>query len=584
RLLNDAAEEPQGFTARRAATAGRHVEAVGTGVARTGRAIEATGAGIERSGKAAEAGGRAVRAGGQAAEAGGKAAQKGGKALREGSQKLVQAGAKLSSTGKGAIVGVPIAIIGAAGVAAGGAAEVGGRASQAGGKAAQTAGKAAERTGKAAKEAGANAKNAGGQIKAAGEQTAQAGREIRTASCAAGKVRDMAEERAIKGAIAASGVGTAHQALSGALKPAAAVAEKAAKKVDLTQRAIDRVAEESGFLGRQLQKRYDRMLKRANVVVPGAGAAIRSAPALALGAVSLPVLRVVVLIMTILGGGGPVGTAANPDPAGAGEAVASAQPDTLSAYRSFATRRSVPWPIVAGIGYLTSRHQTVHPYSLDEMTGDWPRARSGPAPDTGSAAASTPAGGAPDATPSADETEVSQTTTLGAGQGVFSQAGADPSPTPTPATGEPLPVPAVDGEADGAFDEDGYAVIEPTDLISGGYGPFLLSEDYVDGDFNWSESEFSGNPQMGDVALDAILTEVNAYLRLWLDGQVNGPTEYLNGYLGTIEETSPATPDDDIDDDALAPDLEEDIISPEGWMIASGSTNASGQGTPVALT
>ncbi|AXV10329.1 Peptidase (plasmid) [Euzebya pacifica] len=168
---------------------------------------------------------------------------------------------------------------------------------------------------------------------------------------------------------------------------------------------------------------------------------------------------------------------------------------------------------------------------------------------------------------------------------VFSQTGVDPSPSPTPATGEPLPAPVADSGAGGFFDDDGAAVIGPTEFVSGGHGPFLLSEDYLDGAFNWSESSFAGNPQMGDAALDAILTEMNAYLRLWLDGEVSGPTEYLNGYLGTST-SGPVTSEDDagIDADALAPELEEDIVSPEGWVIAPGSTNASGQGTPVAYT
>ena len=586
---DEGAEAEQGFVGRRVEGAGRNVERLGAGVERTGRAIEASGAGVERTGRAVEVGGEAAQAGGRAAEAGGKAAQKGGKALREGSQKAVQAGAKLTATGKGAIVGIPIAIVGAAGVVVGGAAEVGGKASEVGGKGTQEAGKAAARAGKATKEAGAKTKEAGTQIKDAGDRTRQAGQGLQAAGGSLGRGRDMAEERAIKGVIAASGAGAAHQALSNGLKPAADVAEKAATKVDLTQKAINRIAEESGFLGQQLQKRYDRMLKRANVILPGAGAAIRSTPALTLGltaAFSLPVLLVLVLIMTLLGGGSPVGTAANPEPAGAGEAVESAQPDTMAAYRTFATRRSVPWPVVAGIGYLTSQHQTVHPYSLDEMTGGWPRARSGPAPDQAPPHAATPVDAPQETTPPADGTEVSATASLDGGHAIFSQTGGDPLPSPTPPTGEPLPAAAGDSGDDGFFDDDGAAVIEPTEFVSGGYGPFLLSEDYLDGAFNWSESNFAGNPQMGDAALDAILTEMNAYLRLWLDGEVGGPTEYINGYLGTSDtgDPAPAVEDDGIDADALVPELEADIVSPEGWVIASGSTNASGQGTPVAYT
>ena len=616
---DEGAEVEQGFVGRRVEGVGRNVERVGAGVERTGRAIEATGAGVERTGRAVEVGGKAAQAGGRAAEAGGKAAQKGGKALREGSQKVVQAGAKLSATGKGAIVGIPIAIVGAAGVVAGGAAEVGGKASEVGGKGAQKAGKAAERAGKATKETGAKAKEAGAQVKDAGERTKQSGQELQAAGKALGKVRDMAEERAIKGAIAASGVGAAHTALSDGLKPAAVVAEKAAKKIDLNQKVIDRVAEESGFLGRQLQKRYDRSLKRANAVLPGAGAAIRSTPALALGvaaAFSLPVLLVLVLIFTLLGGGSPVGTAANPEPAGAGESLATAQPDTMSAYRSISTRNSVPWPITAAVGYITSRHQTIHPYTLEEMTGEWPRARSGPAPEGADSVVPGAPDAGPGATPSATPTEVSQASTVGSGADVSTEyrAAGTGAPTEVPdpaATGTPEPAETEDldvdqaGSAAGAaagaageattgsgFDEDGYAVIEPMNFISGGYGPFLLSEEFIQGELNWTNlGTFDGDVQNGHEAATALVNEMSAYVDLFRAGEVSGPLDILAGFEGfdptpdgdagtatdlpTVGPTATPTP---------TPVATEDGTSDEGYTVAGGNSEPVGSGVTVRYT
>lgn len=588
-------------------TSGRVVENAGRGIENTGRTIKATGRGVEVGGKAAQVGGRA-------AQVGGKAAQAGGKALRAGGQQAIQAGARLSAAGYGlgAIVGVPIAAAGAVGVVAGAGAEAGGHAAEKGGQAAVKAGKAAEQTGKSLQKAGDSVKKAGAEVKKTGNEIKNTGSDIRAkgeqVKEGLGALKGLAPSPSAVAAGANPGA-TAAETIKNApgVQQASEAADNLAKKADLNSRVINGFAREQfgDAVAQRLDRFYEKNLDRLDKLAPGSKIAVRLTPAAGVGVVAI-VLVVALVIVNLFGGNPALTPNANPEPAGSsGEELVEAHGDALSAYRTLSVEGTVPWPITGAIHFVTTQHNTIHPYTLDQTNGNWPRASAG-APDDADTSGTTPAGPTPSAAPT--PTETADETAQADGPD-FAAAGTEPTEVTEPPVGPPSdgPTPtedvpsgdapavedygtSADGDGDGFDDETGQAVIGPINNMSGGYGPFLLSEDFLEGAISWSGDGVAGNVQDGTDSARALINELASFVDLYRRGEVVGPTDYLQeDFTPTLPDTGDGdetdVPDDDTDDDDIggAADIE-DTISPEGYTVAGGASGRIGTGQPAFYT
>jgi hypothetical protein len=338
-------------------------EAVSRGVERAGRGTEVTARGVKRAAGATEKAAKVGEASGKAMQTGGKAVDNASKPVTKAGMAKMKGGASASGTGVGAVAGVPMMVAGGVTAAIGGS-------GQAVGKAGTAAGHVTEKTSKTAGKGAKGAKKGAEKVEKAGAKTKEAGAKGKNAA------QNLRKE-ALKGK----------------------KAERAYDKFDPTKKAAKVIDEAGG--GKVAQNTLKagefgaRNAGRAVGAVIGAlGAGTTTGVGAKVGAkvgtwtfkVAMTVIPIVLLLFLALilavtagdtqGGGMPM---AEPDEDG----VEHMPTDWLEIYQELSYGYGVPWPIVAAVGEITSKHGTVDPYTNEELNGsfpfpsDWPIGPSG---------------------------------------------------------------------------------------------------------------------------------------------------------------------------------------------------------------
>ncbi|HUG85116.1 MAG TPA: M23 family metallopeptidase, partial [Euzebya sp.] len=146
---------------------------------------------------------------------------------------------------------------------------------------------------------------------------------------------------------------------------------KALDRVDLNDKAIkagnDNLLGEDSVAGRMAQQAYRTGLKVLGRINPKLALAVKVVPALILVVLILVVTAIIAVIVGVSAPGAPEAVEDT-------EALEDTEisDDHLRAYKGAALEHGVPWPILAAIGEVASKHGTVNPYTVQEMNGALP--------------------------------------------------------------------------------------------------------------------------------------------------------------------------------------------------------------------
>jgi murein DD-endopeptidase MepM/ murein hydrolase activator NlpD len=148
-------------------------------------------------------------------------------------------------------------------------------------------------------------------------------------------------------------------------------AGRALDRADVTDKAIkagaDNMLGEDSAAGRAAQQAYRTGLKVLGRINPKLALAIKVVPAVVLLVLFLLVTAIIAVV---------VGLSAPSAPEAAEDTEALEETeigdDHLRAYKEAALAHGVPWPILAAIGEVASKHGTVNPYTVADMNGALP--------------------------------------------------------------------------------------------------------------------------------------------------------------------------------------------------------------------
>lgn len=318
----------------------------------------------ETAAKATQATGATVKRAGQAAQTAGKAASTAGRSAQVAGKTAFQAGKAASATKVGAVIGVPMMLGGALGMAGGKAADVAGRGAAAGGAAANRAGQVAEKAGKTGAEFAAALPVAGTAGQPPGEPSGTDSAQAGPAAAGPAAAGPSAADKAFGFAKSMLGAGGSGGSGSGTGGPLGGL-NNLAERFDFTRKGVSSMGAQFGETAQKWATRtYDLSQAVLSKAFPPASLAIRFAPVV-LGAP----LALLLLLFAMVSMSSP---SAQPHAAADEEAMEEVPSTTRAAYESAGASRLIPWPIVAAIGEVTTRHGTFDPYTNQDIEdGFW---------------------------------------------------------------------------------------------------------------------------------------------------------------------------------------------------------------------